>query len=409
MSIHEYDKEYLRAQEQVKESTLSEKNKQLIFSFVNDLLLEGLSKPRLIKYYRLLRLIALGLGKDLDTVTLEELKQYIGSIQQESNYSPWTKKSYKNITRRFYRWMTKTKGYPNIVDWISLHIGRSQKKLPSQSELLTEEDVHKLIQIADHPRDKAFVFMLWESGARVGELGNLTLENIGFDQHGMVLAMQGKTGSRKIRLVASTAYASAWVKNHPLKNDTKAPLWINIGSVRHYKAMRYDNMRMLLKRLFERAGIKKRFNPHLFRHSRATFMAHHLTEFQMNHYFGWIQGSDMPSTYVHMSGRDVDKAILAMNGILPQEKKQEKHIVPRVCPRCDTINSYDSLSCTKCNAILDMVYAMEIQQKQESITRVREQSDTLMTELLKDPDIQRVILQKMSQRVVITHEKEYGV
>jgi len=303
--------------------------------------------------------------------------------------------------------MTKTKEYPSFADWISLHIGRSQKKLPSQSELLTEEDIHKLIQMAEHPRDKAFIFMLWESGARIGELGNLALENIGFDQHGMVLAMQGKTGSRKIRLVASTAYASAWVKNHPLKNDPKAPLWINIGSVRHHQSMRYDNMRILLKRLFEKAGIRKRFNPHIFRHSRATFMAHHLTEFQMNHYFGWIQGSDMPSTYVHMSGRDVDNAILAMNGVIPHETKKEKHIVPRICPRCEAINSYDCVTCTKCNAILDMTYAIEIQEKQESIVRMREQSDALMNELLKDPDVQRVILQKMTQKLAIVQEKEY--
>jgi len=44
-------------------------------------------------------------------------------------------------------------------------------------------------------------------------------------------------------------------------------------------------------------------------------MANYLTEAQMNAYFGWVQGSDMPSIYVHLSGRDIDDAILKANGV----------------------------------------------------------------------------------------------
>jgi len=36
----------------------------------------------------------------------------------------------------------------------------------------------------------------------------------------------------------------------------------------------------------------------------------------MNDYFGWVQGSGMPSVYVHLSGRNVDDAILKANGII---------------------------------------------------------------------------------------------
>ena len=34
------------------------------------------------------------------------------------------------------------------------------------------------------------------------------------------------------------------------------------------------------------------------------------TEAQMKEHFGWVPGSYMPSTYVHLSGKDVDGAIL---------------------------------------------------------------------------------------------------
>ena len=77
---------------------------------------------------------------------------------------------------------------------------------------------------------------------------------------------------------------------------------------------------MRLKKIAKKAKIKKRIHPHLFRHSRCTYMANYLTEAQMNLYFGWIQGSDMPSVYVHLSGRDVDDAVLKANGITAKEE-----------------------------------------------------------------------------------------
>ncbi|MBI5391592.1 tyrosine-type recombinase/integrase [Candidatus Woesearchaeota archaeon] len=363
MGIHNYEAEYARAQEQVTESQLSLKNKQLIFSFVNDLLLEGLSLPRLIKYLRLLRLIGISINKDFDTVSKDDLKQFISSIQQKITYSPWTIRGYKEIVRRFYRWMEKTQGYACIIDWISLKVSKSQKKLPSQTELFTEEDVQTLLKYAEHPRDKAFVSMLWESGACIGEIGNLCLENITVDKYGILLAMQGKTGSRKIRLISSTPYVITWINTHPWKENPKAPLWINVGTIKHNQAMKYDNMWILLRNLSHKSGIRKKFNPHIFRHSRATFMAHHLTEFQMNHYFGWTQGSDMPSTYVHMSGRDVDNAILTMNGVVIKENKEAQKFSPHICGRCETINAHDSKFCNKCSGILDPKYAMELQEQ----------------------------------------------
>jgi hypothetical protein len=42
-------------------------------------------------------------------------------------------------------------------------------------------------------------------------------------------------------------------------------------------------------------------------------VANYLTGAQMNVYFVWIQGSDMPGVYVHLSGRDVDNAVKGKN------------------------------------------------------------------------------------------------
>lgn len=396
MGIHNYDLMYQTAKENVKKAAFSERNKELIIGFASDRLLEGISKPRSVRYLSALKLLATLLEKDLDKATKDDMKRLVGIIH-ERPYTSWTKRCYKLILRQFYKWLAGTEHYPELVSWIPIKISKCEISLPSEGDLLSEEDIQKLIQVAEHPRDKAFVSMLWESGARVSELGNLKIRNIIFDNYGTIITVQGKTGSRKIRLIASTPYLATWLNTHPLKHEADAPLWINIGTRNHNKAMAYITLRALLQRLFQKAGIKKRYNPHLFRHSRATFMAHHLTEFQMNQYFGWFQGSRMPSTYVHMSGRDVDTAILRMNGMKTEENKEESKILPKKCPRCDMINAYESKHCNKCGGILDIRYAMELEEKRKEQEDVRSNADALMNMLMKDPDVQKVLMEKIAQ------------
>jgi integrase/recombinase XerD len=390
MSFHSYDKVYASALGTLERSTISDKNKQLIKEFVNDLMLENIGKPRLAKYLKNCLKIAQRLDKDFDKATKPDVKELIGQIQQ-ADYTAWTKRDHRIIVRRFFRWLHKD---PNaeIVDFVKVGIKRSEMNLPSEGDLLTPEDIQKIMEAARHPRDKALISTIWESGARIGEIGNLKIKHVVFDSNGVVLSVKGKTGSRKIRLICSTPLLSTWLNMHPYKDDPNSPVWVHLRKQKNSDQLGYNSVRLLLIKLFFKAGIKKKCNPHLFRHSRATFMARHLTEFQMNQYFGWIQGSDMPATYVHMSGKDVDNAILAMNGMKVQEEKsfQEK---PKICSRCDTINLISSKHCNKCGGALDIQIALQ----HDELAKKRSQADNVMAMLMEDDQIQALIAQKLQQ------------
>jgi integrase/recombinase XerD len=388
MGIHNYDRGLVTAKKRVLKAEMPEKSKELILAMNDGLVLNGLSKPRLMKYLEVLKVVGTKLDMALDEVVEDDLKKIVSEIQQ-SNFSPWTKQTYKVIIRRFYKWLHKSEDYPAIVKWINIRMNRSETKLPSEGDLLNEEDIKKLLKVAEHPRDKAFVSMLWESGARISELGNLKIKHVSFDKFGTVITVQGKTGSRKIRLISSTPYASTWINSRNCNGNDN--LWINIGPKCHKKAMTYSNLGHLLKNLFRKAEIHKRSNAHLFRHSRATFMANHLTEFQMNQYFGWIQGSDMPSTYVHMSGKNVDNAILQMNGFEIEENSNQSIMQPKKCVRCDTINANESKYCLKCGGVMDIQEAMNLQQSFEE----RKEADSVMDRLMKDKEVQRFLMEKM--------------
>jgi ribosomal protein L40E len=151
--------------------------------------------------------------------------------------------------------------------------------------------------------------------------------------------------------------------------------------------MSYPALAKVLKVAAERAGLSKKVHPHKLRHSRATFLASKLTEAQMNQVFGWKQGSDMPSIYVHLSGRDLDDAILGVYGLRKVEDKEPK-LKPKICPRCNTSNSFDARFCMKCGLALDLRAAQEIEE-------ARSKTDIIMDMLLRDAEFRELLKKKL--------------
>ena len=402
IDIYKHDERLRSLLATLKESSVSQKNNDLIFKFYEFALINGLSKGRIIKYIEVMLEFGKVTEKDFDLVVKGDVEQFARYLE-ERDLSAWTKYTQKVVIKRFYKWLKgNNEFYPEEVKWMKCRIKRSEMKLPEEGDLIQDKEIETLINLADHPRNKALVSCLYESGCRIGEIATLQIKNVQIDEYGTVIVVQGKTGSRKIRLVFSTPHLATWIDNHPMRNDKNAPLWINIGMKHHNRRLEYDAIRMYLKKLFKKAGITKKSNPHSFRHARATCLANHLTEFQMNQYFGWIQGSTMPSVYVHLSGKEVDGAILELNGLKKSKEEKESILRPKKCVRCDTINSHQSKFCLKCGGILDLKTAVELQEAQKEEQVVRSEADQVMNALLRDPEIKEFLLKKIQSNKITT-------
>ncbi len=308
MGIHNYDKKLEQTLARIKKSEISEKNKEILMTFKDNLVLKSLSKSRIIRYLQYLIIVIEELKED-DITKLKEskLKKYISNLQQ-SEFTSWTKQTYKVIIRKFFQWIAEENNVPSIADWICIRISRSESKTKQIGDMITQEEIKSLIKSTDHSRDKAIIATLAESGARVSELGNLLIKNVHFDEYGVLLSVHGKTGSRTVRLIWSVPYLTNWLNNHPFGKDREATLWVHTSGKNKDKPISYSAIRKVLISAGKRAKLNKKIHPHLFRHSLASYYAGFLTEFQMNQFFGWIQGSKMAATYVHMNGKNVDDA-----------------------------------------------------------------------------------------------------
>lgn len=150
----------------------------------------------------------------------------------------------------------------------------------------------------------------------------------------------------------------AWF--HPFKQSPESFVWIR---PENNQRVTPDFANYLLKNLAKKAGILKRVHAHAFRHARATELAKILTEQQLKVYCGWVNDSRMASVYVHLSGRDVDEALLKARGIEVKEEKPKQ--VVKVCSKCKEPNSYLAHFCKKCENPLDIKASFEIEKFEE--------------------------------------------
>lgn len=385
--VYGHAKKIEKLLKKIKNSDFPEENKKALLDFYQECVLRGMSKARTLKYLTTLELFARRVKKRFSEMKKEDVANFI-TMLEEGNYAEWTKHDFKVMIRIFFKWLRGTDQFPEEVSWIRIN-NVNKVKLPE--ELLTEEEVMKLVDAAEHLRDKALILTLYESGCRIGELLTMRIKNVHFDEYGAVLNVNGKTGQRRVRIIFSAPKLMQWVENHPMRDNPEAPLWITIGMNHRYTPLRYSTVKDVIKKAARKAGIKKRVYPHLFRHSRATHLAKHLTEAQMKQYFGWVQGSDMASVYVHLSGRDVDDALLRLNG-MKADVKHDTLIKTNLCPRCNSANSPDAKFCSNCGMCLDPKTAMELD-------TTREKVDRLMNELIKNPEVLEAML-KTVQRIM---------
>jgi site-specific recombinase XerD/phage FluMu protein Com len=380
----ETEKKLKRAKEHIENLSILTENKNHIMSFIEQLSAEGLTKIRQIKYLYTLGKIAKMLSKDFSKTDKNDIKKLCSTINN-TNYKEWTKHDYKVVLKRFYKWLREEEGqefdkgqYPNEVKWIPLNMKKERKRLPK--EMLTIEEIKNLANQTNNLRDRCLILLLYESGARIGELLNLKIKDIESDEYGAKINLFGKTGERKIRIIASAPSISNWLLEHPKKEDKNSFLFCGIWSKKRGKEIGYQTIRLMLKEASEKAGINKPMNPHHFRHSRATELAKIFTESQLCEYMGWVQGSQEAATYVHLSGRDMDRAVLGMHGLVEAETEKEKFKTIK-CPRCNIKNSPGSKFCSGCSLALDEKSVMEFDAQKDQAT----QMGYADMEMLKDP------------------------
>lgn len=384
MDIYDREKGLAKKLDQIQKGDFFEKDKKKVLVFYAFLSAEGLSLSRKHVYiselYWILKWMK-EMNKPLVKANKNDIISLINKIstkpllkvkgrgrfeesKEGEKLSEWSINGYKIVLKKFFKWLNGGKEYPENVKWIKTGVKKRRISKEQVEEFPKPKDIKRMGEVVDNPRDKAFILTLYESGCRIGEFLTLKIKSIKFDEYGAKLIVSGKTGMRSVRVIFSAPALSSWIENHPKKNDSDSYLWVGLGTRNKGNPLTYKGVYALLKKLGDKAEVKK-FNPHIFRHARATFVASRLTESVMKESFGWEQGSNMPSVYVHLSGRDTDNAILEMYGIKSKGSEKGEELKAIECPRCHQSNSPIAKFCVHCGLVLDYEVGREIDKRMD--------------------------------------------
>lgn len=372
-------------------SVFSHEDKEDIRRFIAQMENDGLSLLRRIKYFSFLYQIRKHLNKSFRDVTREDIENLVKEMVDGRIYRTADSiQSFRALLKRFYKFLLgNNEEFPEQVRFVTRMKIRKEimdESADIQNKYLTEEEIRQVIENATSLSSKTILAIGYESGGRPEEILRMRIKSVVFDEKGCILFLGvGKTFQRRVRIVAFSSLLHQYVDSHPFRHDPNSPLWLTTSTNYRNKPMSIPGFEKIVRTEFERSGIVKPAKPYILRHSRATHLAKFLTESQLCAYFGWVQGSKVVRKYVHLSGRDVDSAVLkaagfgdedGRTGVAKVSKTEIAALQVRRCIRCRELISPSTSFCGKCGLSTNLTETyteegkskMEIEEKLNKLT-----------------------------------------
>ncbi len=139
---------------------------------------------------------------------------------RQGKYSPVTVEHTFRRLKTFFGWLNNGE-FPKSISWFKQSKKLRNAKLPQ--DMFSPSEIVKLIEAADHLRDKAIVAVLYESACRAGGFLGIRLKDVCFDKYGAYIMVTGKTGCRRIRLIESVPFLQRKMQARLLQN------WKQVG------------------------------------------------------------------------------------------------------------------------------------------------------------------------------------
>lgn len=253
---------------------------------------------------------------------------------------------YIRILKTFLPWLIEERGV-NIPEKKikEIKVPAIDSETTHPEDILSEEEVLRLLEACLSDRDRALLATLYESACRVGELARLTWRDVAFDEHGVRLYITDKkTGKRRYsRLVMAAPYL-AILKGNGKHKDSDPVFTSGSG-----QPVEYQQIAALLRRLQKRTGMEKHLHLHLFRKSRITEMVTQGYQESAIKASCWGNlGTSQFKTYVKLSEKAIDEEFLRRQGKIPDKEERAALLTVRVCPNCHTENPPTAIWCIKC-------------------------------------------------------------
>lgn len=235
-------------------------NCQYMEMFLTAKRIEGCSE-RTLQYYRMtIEHMICKVQIPLRKVTTEDLRQYLSDYQQINDCSKTTVDNIRRNISSFFSWLEEE-------DYILKSPMKRIHKIKSKvvvKEVISDECIETLRDGCSNLRDKAIIDLLYSTGIRVGELVNLNIADIDFEERECVVFGKGD----KERRVYFDAKAKIHLKEYlESRTDNNPALFVTLDAP--CNRLRISGVEIRMRELGRKLNVDK-LHPHKFRRTMAT-------------------------------------------------------------------------------------------------------------------------------------------
>lgn len=246
--------------DEIKTKENQETNEKYINLFLSAKEVEGCSY-RTVKYYReTLEHLMFTLNKTITAVQTEDVRKYLSDYREMNNCSSVTIDNIRRVFSSFFSWLEDE-------DYIIKSPVRRIHKVKTATivkETFTDENIEKMRDECTNIRNLTLIELLISTGIRVGELVNLNIKDLNFEDRSCIV--QGKGNKQR------EVYFDARTKIHlmqylNLRKDGNEALFVSIN--KPYQRLSIAGIELIVRKLGRKINVN-RVHPHKFRRTLAT-------------------------------------------------------------------------------------------------------------------------------------------
>ena len=235
-------------------------NKEYMTMFLEAKTIEGCS-TRTIQFYkatvgRMLQNITQSIRK----ITTEDMRTYLSEYQKINSCSKVTIDNIRRNISSFFSWLEE-ENYILKSPMRRIHKIKTNQQV---KEVISDEEIEKMRDQCSCKRDLAILDFLYSTGIRVGELVNLNISDINFDERECIVL--GKGG--KERKVYFDAKAKIHLQSYLVDRIDRNPaLFVTLDAP--YTRLKISGVEIRMRELGKKSLVNKIY-PHKFRRTMAT-------------------------------------------------------------------------------------------------------------------------------------------
>ena len=237
-----------------------EDNNILVEAFISAKKIEGCSEKTLKYYQSSIHFLLESIRKPIFKVNTNDIRSFLASYQEGRQLSKVTIDNLRRIYSSFFSWLEDE-------DYITKSPVRRIHKVKTDSlikETISDEALEMLRDSCTTLRDLAMVDLLASTGMRVGELVNLNIKDVNFQERQCLVFGKGN----KEREVYFNARAKIHLQQYlDTRSDDNTALFVSLKSP--YSRLSINGIEVRLRKLGTTCDIG-RVHPHKFRRTLAT-------------------------------------------------------------------------------------------------------------------------------------------